>query len=64
MLLTTVGTMSNHPDLKPPADMPRVPALMGWSLIVSPAGYDFRLVVPSDVGPVFEKGLAPLEAIE
>ncbi len=64
MLLTTMGTMSNHPDLKPPADMPRVPALMGSSLIVSPAGYDFRLVVPSDVGPVLEKGLAPLDAVE
>ena len=29
MLLTIMGTVSNRPDLKPPADMPRVPALMG-----------------------------------
>jgi len=25
-----------------------------------PAGYEFHLVVPSQVGPIFEKGLAPL----
>jgi hypothetical protein len=60
-LLAMIGPVTNRPDLKPPADMPRVPALMGTSLIVSPAGYDFRLVVPSDVGPVLEKGLAPLD---
>ncbi len=35
MLLTIIGIAStNHPDLKPPADMPKVPALMGSSLIV------------------------------
>jgi hypothetical protein len=25
-----------------------------------PAGYEFHLVVPSQVGPIFEKGLVPL----
>jgi hypothetical protein len=59
-----IGTVSNKADLKPPADFPKVPALMGASLIASPAGYDFRMVIPSDVGPVLEKGLAPLEGIE
>lgn len=37
-----------------------MPALLGFALIASPRGYDFRLIVPSDVGPVFEKDLAPL----
>jgi hypothetical protein len=46
---------------QPPADMPKDPALIGFSL--SPAGsngFEFHLVVPSAVGPVFEKGLVPL----
>ncbi len=64
MVLTTLGALSNRAELKPPADMPKVPALMALSLIVSPAGYDFRLVIPGDVGPVLEKGLAPLDEAE
>ena len=35
---------------------------MGVALVSSPKGYDFRLIIPGDVGPVFEKGLAPLTA--
>ncbi len=62
MILTSVGAMQNNDAIKPPADLPRAPALMGFALIASPQGYDFRLIVPSDVGPVFEKGLAPLTA--
>jgi hypothetical protein len=60
MLLTAVGAMSNNEGIKPPADLPRATALLGFALVASPKGYDFRLVIPSDVGPVFEKGLAPL----
>jgi hypothetical protein len=60
MILAAIGAASNNPGLKSPTDLPKTPALMGFVLITSPKGYDFRLVIPSDVGPVFEKGLAPL----
>jgi hypothetical protein len=62
MILTSVGAMQNQGELKPPADFPRATALMGIALVSSPKGYDFRLIIPGDVGPVFEKGLAPLTA--
>ena len=54
--------MPNAPKLAP-ADLPKDPALIGFSL--SPAGPDaveFRLIVPSTVGPVFEKALTPTPA--
>ena len=39
-------------------DMPKEPALIGASLTTTPGtGFEFRLVVPSSVGPVFEKGM-------
>jgi hypothetical protein len=60
LLLTGIGAMSNQADLKPPADFPKATALLGFALITSPQGYDFRLIIPGAVGPVFEKGLAPL----
>lgn len=60
MILAIVGAVDNNPAAKPPADLPKTIALMGFALTSSPDGYDFRLVVPSEVGPVFEKGLAPL----
>ncbi len=63
-LLQGIGASANRPDLKPPADLPKAPALLGFALISSPKGYDFRLIIPSDVGPVFEKGLAPLGGVE
>ncbi|MHB1562218.1 MAG: hypothetical protein ACYC61_32630 [Isosphaeraceae bacterium] len=63
-LLQGIGAGANRPDLKPPADLPKAPALLGFGLISSPNGYDFRLIIPSDVGPVFEKGLAPLGGVE
>jgi hypothetical protein len=59
MIFSSIGAMSNNPGIKPP-DLPEAVALMGFALITSPKGYDFRLIIPSDVGPVFEKGLAPL----
>jgi hypothetical protein len=52
--------MPNAPK-QPPGEMPKEPALIGVSL--SPAGsngFEFHLVVPSAVGPVFEKGLVPV----
>lgn len=54
------SAMLQNPDLKAPADMPKEPALLGVSLASSSKGYQFRLVVPSSVGPVFEKGMLPL----
>ena len=62
MILTSVGAMQNQGELKPPADFPKTTALMGIALISSPKGYDFRLIIPGDVGPVFEKGLGALTA--
>ena len=51
----------NKPDLKAPRDLPEEPALFGGSLTPRPpTGYEFHLVLPSRVGPVFEKGMVPL----
>ena len=54
------AAMLQNPELKPPADMPKETALMGGALGISSKGYQFQVVVPSDVGPVFEKGLVPI----
>ncbi len=62
MILTSFGAMANRGDVKPPADFPKATALMGAALVSSPKGYDFRLIIPGDVGPVFEKGLGALTA--
>jgi hypothetical protein len=43
-----------------PGELPKEPAFFGGSLTAVPKGYHFDLVVPSAVGPVFEKGLAPM----
>jgi hypothetical protein len=64
LMVTGIGATMNRPDLKAPADLPRAPALMGFALISSPKGYDLRIIIPSDVGPVFEKGLAPLGGLQ
>lgn len=64
MLLSVMAAASGKAGLKPPADLPEAPALMGFALVASRRGYDVRLIIPSDVGPVFEKGLAPLGGIE
>jgi hypothetical protein len=54
------AAMLQNPELKPPADMPKETTLMGVGLVTSEKGYQFKMVVPSDVGPVFEKGLVPI----
>src|SRR5262249_53157654 len=51
MIFASIGAMTNNAGLKPP-DLPEAAALMGFGLITSPKGYDFRLIIPSDVGPV------------
>ena len=61
MFATQLAATLNKPDLKAPGDLPKEPALFGVSLTPRPpAGYEFHLVVPSQVGPVIEKGLVPL----
>jgi hypothetical protein len=47
-------------DLKVPTDMPKEPALFGMAITSASDGHHFKLAVPSQVGPVFEKGLLPL----
>ncbi len=47
-------------EARPLGDLPKEPALFGGSLTPTPAGYHFDFVLPSTVGPVFEKGLLPL----
>lgn len=64
MFVSGIGMATNKPDIKPPADLPKSPALLGFSVVSSPTGYDLRLIIPSNVGPVFEKGFAPLGDIE
>ncbi len=60
-LAAQFGAISNNPNIKPSADMPKEPALIGMSLSTNaPNGYEFHLVVPSPVGAVVEKGLVPL----
>jgi hypothetical protein len=56
-----MASVTGNPNLKPPGDLPRQPVLMGGS--VGPAGpnaVEFRFVLPSAAGPVFEKGFVPL----
>ncbi len=64
LMVTGIGTSLNQPNLKAPADLPKATALLGFALISSPKGYDLRIIIPSDVGPVFEKGLAPLMQLQ
>ena len=54
------AAMFNNPDLKAPADLPKDPALVGMAVTLGEPGYGFRIVVPSRVGEVVEKGLVPL----
>jgi hypothetical protein len=55
-----LATMLQNPDLKPPADLPKEPVMLGGSLAAGKAGYQFQLVVPSAAGPVVEKGMGPV----
>ena len=41
-------------------ELPAEPALMGMSVVGSDEGLGFDLIVPSAVGPVLEKGMAPI----
>lgn len=60
MIVSSINAMDKNAPPKPAANLPKAVALMGFALVSSPKGYDFRFIVPSDVGPVMEKGLVPL----
>ena len=60
-LASQLSTMIPNAAKQPPTEMSKDPAFIGFSL--APAGADaieFQLIVPSAVGPVFEKGLGPV----
>jgi hypothetical protein len=53
-------TMPGAPE-QVPVDMPKEPALIGFALCpAAPNAIEFQWIVPSTVGPVFEKGLMPV----
>ncbi len=61
MFATQLAATLNKPDLKAPGDLPKEPVFFGVSLTPRPpSGYEFHLVVPSQIGPIFEKGLVPV----
>lgn len=43
-----------------PADMPKGPSYFGVAIVAQPSGYTLRFVVPSEIGPVIEKGMIPM----
>ena len=57
---TQFGAMANNFNIKVPADMPAEPAFVGLSVSAAAGGYELDLVIPSEVGPVVEKGIVPL----
>ncbi len=61
MFATQIAATLSKPDLKAPGDLPKEPVFFGVSLTPRPpSGYEFHLVVPSQIGPVFEQGLMPV----
>lgn len=59
-LATQFAAISRNPNLKVPGDLPAEPVLMGGALQPAGNGIQFKAVIPSAIGPVFEKGLPPL----
>lgn len=59
-LATQFSAMLQNPNLKPPGDLPSEPVLMGGALLPSGSGIQFKAVIPSAIGPVLEKGMAPI----
>jgi len=51
------SAMIEDGELGPPAAMPTEPAFVGVSVTTDPNGLQLDVVVPSNVGPVIEKGL-------
>ncbi len=56
-----IRQMAAQFSAKVPDDLPKEPAFIGGSLTTTPpTGFEFHFVVPSAVGPVFEKGFVPM----
>ncbi|QDV33236.1 hypothetical protein [Tautonia plasticadhaerens] len=47
-------------DLRAGQEMPEQPAMVGLAVVAEPDGLRFTGFVPSEVGPVIEKGIVPL----
>ncbi len=61
MMANQLSTTLKNPDLKVPDGLPKDPAYLGASLTPRPPlGFEFRLVIPSSVGTVIDKGLIPM----
>lgn len=56
---TQISAMTGKPA-EVPADLPRDPAFFGGSLTATPKGYGLQFSLPSNVGPVVEKGVVPI----
>ena len=55
------ATMLKQPNQKLGEDTPKEPAFLGVSLTLRPPlGFEFHLVIPSEVGTVVAKGLVPM----
>jgi hypothetical protein len=60
-LTAQFSTMAPNALKQPPADMPKEPVFLGFSLAPkAPNSLEFQMFVPSAVGPVIEKGLVPV----
>lgn len=54
-----VGSMTGN-AMEIPADVPKAPALFGGAMVTSPKGISLQFTLPSNVGPVIEKGFVPM----
>ncbi|AGA28773.1 hypothetical protein [Singulisphaera acidiphila] len=61
MFASQLSATLNKPELKVPEGLPKEPALFGGSITPrAPRGIEFHFVLPSQVGPIIEKGMIPL----
>ncbi len=61
MMANQLAATLKNPDLKVPDGLPKDPAYLGASLTPRPPlGFEFRLMLPSSVGTVVDKGLIPM----
>lgn len=61
MLAAQLAATQNRPELKDLAGLPAEPAFFGLSATPDgPGGFEFRVSLPSAMGPVVENGMIPL----